>query len=235
MQNQRRMLKTCDLFSPGHTLAWPWLASTTYPWEILSDIASIILAIGSTLDPTAYDHPAEGIWIAKNATIAPTAYIGAPTIVGAEADVRHGAFIRTSALIGEGCVVGNSTELKNVILMDGVQVPHYNYIGDSVLGYKSHMGAGAITSNVKSDKTAIVIQVAPGCDPAEELPLVTGRTKLGAILGDYVEVGCGSVLNPGTVVGQKTNIYPLSSVRGVIPANSIFKKSGSGCEIVAKI
>ncbi len=225
-------LTTLTLFSPDHTRAWPYLSKTTYPWEILSDIPAIILAIGETLDPAAYDHPADGVWIAKSATVAPTAYIGAPAIIGEGTEVRHGAFIRGGALVGDGCVVGNSTELKNVILMDGVQVPHYNYVGDSVLGYKSHMGAGAITSNVKSDKSLVTVRPAPGvaCDMT---PIETGRQKFGAMLGDFVEVGCNSVLNPGTVVGAHTNIYPLSSVRGAVPAHAIFK-SGKGSEIVEK-
>ncbi len=228
-------LKTNELFSPDHSLAWPYLEKTMYPWEILSSIADMIREIGETLDPALYHHPSDGIWIAKSAKIAPTAAIGAPCIIGEDTEVRHGAFIRGSALIGDGCVVGNSTELKNVILFDGVQVPHYNYVGDSVLGYKSHMGAGAITSNVKSDKSLVAIKPAPECTPSCRFPAMeTGRRKVGAILGDLVEVGCGSVLNPGTVIGAYTNIYPLSSVRGAVPSHSIFK-SGKGCEIVGKI
>ncbi len=229
-------LKTCELFAPDHTLAWSYLEKTTYPWEILPTIADIIREIGETLDPALYHHPSEGIWIAKSAKISQTAGIGAPCIIGENAEVRHSAFIRGSALIGEGCVVGNSTELKNVILFDGVQVPHYNYVGDSVLGYKAHMGAGSITSNVKSDRTAVVIKPAAECDPAlvaDLSPIETGRKKVGAMLGDFVEVGCGSVLNPGTVVGAYTNIYPLSSVRGIVPSRTIFK-SGQGSKIVEK-
>ncbi len=227
-------LKTVELFAPGRTLAWPYLEKTVYPWEILPDIARIIGEVGETLDPARYDHPSDGIWIAKTATVAPSAHIGAPCIIGEQTEVRHGAFIRGAALIGDGCVVGNSTELKNVILFDGVQVPHYNYVGDSVLGYKSHMGAGAITSNVKSDKSLVVVKPAAG-SPAEGFaPIETGRKKFGAILGDLVEVGCGSVLNPGTVIGAQTNIYPLSSVRGAVPGHAIFK-SGKGSEIVEKI
>ncbi len=229
-------LKTAELFAPGNTRAWPWLQKTTYPWEILPDIAAIILEIGDQLDPAAYDRPADGVWIARSAKVAPTAYIGAPCIIGEETEVRHGAFIRGAALVGDGCVVGNSTELKNVIIMNGVQVPHYNYVGDSVLGYKSHMGAGSITSNVKSDKSLVTVKPAPGCDDAMAAgiaPIETGRKKFGAMLGDYVEVGCNSVLNPGTVVGPHTNIYPLSSVRGALPAHAIFK-SGKGAEIVPK-
>ncbi len=219
-------LHTSELFEPGHSLAWPYLERTEYPWEILPDISTMIRAIGEGLDPELYDHPAEDIWIARSATIAPTAYIGGPAIIGEGTEVRHGAFIRGSALVGNGCVVGNSTELKNVILSDSVQVPHYNYVGDSVLGYKAHMGAGSITSNVKSDKTLVVIRT-----PAGSIP--TGRKKCGAMLGDHVEVGCNSVLNPGTVVGPHSQIYPLSSVRGAVPAEAIFK-SGRGSEIVIK-
>ncbi len=217
---------TADLFEAGHSRAWPWLEKTTYPWEILSQIGEIIMAIGATLDPAAYDHPADDVWIAKSAKVAPTASINGPVIIGEGTEVRPGAFIRGSALVGDGCVVGNSTELKNVILSDSVQVPHYNYVGDSVLGYKSHMGAGSITSNVKSDKTLVCIKV------GREI-LETGRKKVGAFLGDFVEVGCNSVLNPGTVIGPHASVYPLSSVRGVVPRHAIFK-SGKGSEIVAK-
>ena len=214
--HNRISLRTGDLFDLNHTLARPWLEHTEYPWEILSDIPAIIREIGATLDPDRYDHPAEDIWIAKTAQVAPTAYIAAPAIIGENTEVRHCAFIRGSALIGEGCVVGNSTELKNCILFDGVQVPHYNYVGDSVLGYKSHMGAGAITSNVKSDKGLVTVKPAAGYE------------------GDFGEVGCNSGLNPGTVIGSHSNIYPLSSVRGAVPANAIFK-SGKGSDIVEKM
>ncbi len=224
---------TKDLFAPDHTLAWPYLCEATYPWEMLARIPEIIRAVGATLDFARYDHPAEDVWIARSATVAPTAYIGGCVIIGEDTEIRHGAFIRGAALIGDGCVVGNSTELKNVILSDGVQVPHYNYVGDSILGYKAHMGAGSITSNVKSDKTPVVVKPAPGCPPCDGLPMETGLKKCGAILGDYVEVGCGSVLNPGTVVGPRTGIYPLSSVRGVLPPDCIFK-SGQGSEIVKR-
>ncbi len=229
-------IKTQDLFTPDHTRAWPYLEKTTYPWEILSSIGDIIREIGETLDPELYHRPSDGVWIAKSAKIAPTAAIASPCIIGENTEVRHGAFIRGSALIGDGCVVGNSTELKNVILFDGVQVPHFNYIGDSVLGYKSHTGAGAITSNVKSDRTFVFVKPSPACDPSLAAgfePMETGRKKFGAILGDYVEVGCGSVLNPGTVVGMYTNIYPLTSVRGVVPSRSIVK-SGGEVEIVER-
>ena len=225
-------LRTQELYDLTHTRARPWLEHTEYPWEILPDIATIIREIGQTLDPDAYDHPADGVWIARSATVAPTAYVGAPTIIGERTEVRHGAFIRGSALVGDDCVVGNSTELKNCILFDGVQVPHYNYVGDSVLGYRSHMGAGSITSNVKSDKSLITVKAAVACEEGFE-PISTGRKKFGAMLGDFVEVGCNSVLNPGTVIGPHSNIYPLSSVRGAVPADVIFK-SGRGSEIVKK-
>ena len=225
-------LRTQSLYDLTHTLARPWLEHTEYPWEILSDIPTVIREIGAALDPDRYDCPAEGIWIAKSATVAPTAYIVAPAIIGEDTEVRHGAFIRGAALVGDGCVVGNSTELKNCILFDGVQVPHYNYVGDSVLGYKSHMGAGAITSNVKSDKSSVTVKPAAGYEGDFD-PIPTGRKKLGAMLGDFVEVGCNSVLNPGTVIGPHSNIYPLSSVRGAVPSDAIFK-SGRGSEIVEK-
>lgn len=224
MQEQ---LKITELYEPGHTLAWEYLEKKTYPWEILKDIKDIILEIGKNLDADKYDNPEEGVWIAKSAKVFPSAYIGAPCIIGEDTEVRHGAFIRGSALVGNGCVVGNSVELKNVIIFDNVQVPHYNYVGDSVLGYKSHMGAGSITSNVKSDKTLVVIK------PRQLDKIETGIKKVGAMLGDYVEVGCNSVLNPGTVIGQHSNVYPTSCVRGVVPANSIYK-SGMGDEIVQK-
>ena len=232
MPNQKISLRTGVLFDLTHTLARPWLEHTEYPWEILSEIPTIIREIGATLDPDRYDHPAADVWIAKTATVAPTAYIGAPAIIGENTEVRHCAFIRGSALVGNDCVVGNSTELKNCILFDGVQVPHYNYVGDSVLGYKSHMGAGAITSNVKSDKSPVTVRPVTGFE-GDFAPIPTGRKKLGAMLGDFVEVGCNSVLNPGTIIGPHSNVYPLSSVRGAVPANSIFK-SGKGSEIVGK-
>ena len=226
------MLRTRELYDLTHTRARSWLEETEYPWEILGEISTIIRAIGEGLDPDLYDHPTEDVWIAKSAKVAPTAYIGAPAIIGEGTEVRHGAFIRGSALVGDGCVVGNSTELKNCILFDGVQVPHYNYVGDSVLGYKSHMGAGSITSNVKSDKTPVTVKPAIGYEGVFA-PIHTGKKKFGAMLGDFVEVGCNSVLNPGTVIGSHSNVYPLSSVRGAVPANAIFK-SGRGCEIVEK-
>ena len=221
---QNHILTTQELFAPGHTRAWAHLSGYEYPWEILAEIKDIIREVGATLPPDEYDHPAEDIWIARSARIAPTAYIGAPAIIGADTEVRHGAFIRGAALVGDGCVVGNSVELKNCILFDGVQVPHYNYVGDSILGYKAHMGAGSITSNVKSDKKLVKVHTPEG-------DIETGIKKFGAMIGDNVEVGCGSVLNPGTVIGRQSNIYPLSSVRGVVPAHSIYKKQG---EVVKK-
>ncbi len=214
-----------DLFDLNETIAAGIFDSLTYPWEALGLIKDFIPKLGATLNPDEYDHPAEDVWIAKDATVAPSAYINGPCIIGKGAEVRHCAFIRGSAIVGENAVVGNSTELKNVILFNRVQVPHYNYVGDSILGYRSHMGAGSITSNVKSDKTLVSIK----CD--DEV-IETGLKKMGAILGDNVEVGCGSVLNPGTIIGRNTNIYPLSSVRGAVPADSIYKTRS---EIAAKI
>lgn len=208
-----------ELFAPNDSLGYALLKSVTYPFEALCRISDYIKEIGPTLDPEIYESKGENIWIAKSAKVAPTASITGPCIIGQRTEVRHCAFIRGSALVGNDCVVGNSTELKNVILIDTVQVPHYNYVGDSVLGSHSHMGAGSITSNVKSDKTLVVIKSSDG-------KLETGLKKMGAVLGDYVEVGCGSVLNPGTVIGKNSNVYPLSSVRGVIPENSIYKKAG---------
>ncbi len=217
-------LKTANLFDLTHTAAAPLLANTTYPWEALKEIGAFILELGGTLNPDEYDHPSETVWIHKTAKVFPSAYIGENVIIGANTEVRHCAFIRGNALVGENAVVGNSTELKNVILFDNVQVPHYNYVGDSVLGYKSHMGAGSITSNVKSDKTLVCIATAEG-------KIETGLKKMGAVLGDNVEIGCGSVLNPGTVIGKQSNVYPLSAVRGFVPQNSIYKKQG---EVVEK-
>ena len=208
-----------ELYSLEHTLAADYLRRFTYPWEALAGIKDEIIRLGGTLDKTQYNEVAPKVWVHVTATVAPTAYLGAPCIIGAETEVRHGAFVRGNALVGEGCVVGNSVELKNVILFDGVQVPHYNYVGDSILGWKSHMGAGSITSNVKSDKTLVTVRNA---DEAIE----TGLKKMGAMLGDLVEVGCNSVLNPGTVIGRESNIYPLSCVRGVVPEKSIWKTGG---------
>ncbi|MEI3355892.1 MAG: UDP-N-acetylglucosamine pyrophosphorylase [Clostridia bacterium] len=216
--------KIKNLYNLEETIAKELLESVEYPWEALPKIEEFILKIGEKLDKEKYEQKGENIWIAKSAKIAPTAYINGPAIIGENAEVRHCAFIRGKAIVGEGAVVGNSTELKNVILFNKVQVPHYNYVGDSILGYKSHMGAGSITSNVKSDKKLVIVK--NGKETIE-----TGLKKFGAMLGDNVEVGCGSVLNPGTVIGSNTNIYPLSSVRGVIPKSSIYKNKN---EIVEK-
>lgn len=212
-------VKITDLYSLEHTLAADYLRGFTYPWEALKGISDLIVSLGNSLNPDEYDNPAENVWVHKTAKVFPSAYLGAPCIIGANTEVRHCAFIRGSALVGENCVVGNSVELKNVIIFDNVQTPHYNYVGDSILGYKSHMGAGSITSNVKSDKTNVVIKSA-------DEQLETGIKKIGAMLGDCVEVGCNSVLNPGTVIGKNSNIYPTSCVRGVVPANSIYKTGG---------
>ena len=205
-----------ELFDLDKTIAAELFRDKTYPWEALAGISDFILRLGETLSPEEFDHPAEGVWIARDAKIFPSAYIGSPCIIDREAEVRHCAFIRGSAIVGKGAVVGNSTELKNVVLFDKVQVPHYNYVGDSILGYRAHMGAGSITSNVKSDKTLVVVK-------SGDVAVETGRKKVGAMLGDRVEVGCNSVLNPGTVIGRDSQVYPVSCVRGVIPANSIYK------------
>ena len=218
------MLKISDLFDLNDTIAAPLFEGKTYPWEVLGEISDFIRALGPTLPAEEYDHPSEDVWIAKDAKVFPSAYIGAPCIIDHEAEIRHCAFIRGSAIVGKKAVVGNSVELKNVVLFNNVQTPHYNYVGDSVLGSHSHMGAGSITSNVKSDKTLVVMK-----DGDERME--TGRKKIGAILGDYVEVGCNSVLNPGTVIGPHSNIYPTSSVRGTVPANHIFKNEN---EIIPK-
>jgi NDP-sugar pyrophosphorylase family protein len=212
-------LRICELLDLSHTLAGDYLKQFEYPWQALDGVKDLILSLGAKLPAEEYDQPVPNVWVHKTASVAPTAYLGAPCIIGPGTEVRHCAFIRGSALVGENCVVGNSVELKNVILFDNVQTPHYNYVGDSILGYKSHMGAGSITSNVKSDKTLVVVK------NGEEL-IETGRKKFGAILGDFVEVGCNSVLNPGTVIGRHTSIYPTSSVRGVVPAGSIYKSQG---------
>ncbi len=211
------MITISALYDLSHTLAKEYLQGFTYPWEALAGIGDMILALGQTL-PQEYAQTAPQVWVHNTAKVAPTASITGPCIIGPDTEVRHCAFVRGNALVGAGCVVGNSVELKNVILFDSVQVPHYNYVGDSILGYKSHMGAGSITSNVKSDKTPVVIHSQPSCP--------TNRKKVGALLGDFVEVGCNSVLNPGTVVGRNSSIYPLSCVRGVVPANSIYKTGG---------
>ena len=211
------MYTVCDLYDLSHSLAGAYLQEYTYPWEALGGIKALIIALGENLGEE-YTQVAPQVWVHKTATVAPTAFLGAPCIIGANTEVRHCAFVRGSALVGENCVVGNSVELKNVILFDNVQVPHYNYVGDSILGYKAHMGAGSITSNVKSDKSLVVIHTEPA--------IPTGIKKVGAMLGDFVEVGCNSVLNPGTVIGRNANVYPLSCVRGVIPENSIYKTGG---------
>lgn len=216
--------KISNLYNLDETIAKKIFNGCEYPWEVLPKIKNFIIELGQTLSSEEYNKIGENIWIAKSATVAPTAYINGPTIIGKDAEIRHCAFIRGNAIVGEGCVVGNSTELKNVILFNKVQVPHYNYVGDSILGYRSHMGAGSITSNVKSDKKLVVVK-----DGTEKIE--TGLKKFGSMLGDNVEVGCGSVLNPGTVIGKNSNIYPLSSVRGVVTENSIYKKQG---EIVNK-
>lgn len=212
------MLEIKDLFDLTHTIAGDYLAGFTYPWEALAGIKELILELGPKLGDE-YEEVQPEVWVHKTANVFPSAYIGSPCIVGANTEVRHCAFVRGSAIIGENCVVGNSVELKNVILFDNVQTPHYNYVGDSILGYKSHMGAGSITSNVKSDKSLVVIK--NGDEVVE-----TGRKKVGAMLGDLVEVGCNSVMNPGTVIGRNSNVYPVSSVRGVVPADSIVKTGG---------
>lgn len=215
-------MKTMELYDLSHSLAGEYLAQFEYPWQALAGIKNLILTLGKTLGEE-YTEVSPEVWVHSTAKVAPTAYIGAPCIIGANSEVRHCAFIRGSALVGENCVVGNSVELKNVIIFDNVQVPHYNYVGDSILGYRSHMGAGSVTSNVKSDKTLVVIKRAD-----EQIP--TGIKKVGAMLGDFVEVGCNSVLNPGTVIGRNSNVYPTSCVRGVIPANSIWKNNGTVVE-----
>ena len=212
------MLTTLQLYDLTHSLAGSYLAGFEYPWQALKGIKDLILNLGPTLDES-YEEVSPTVWVHKTATIAPSAFLGAPCIIGAGTEVRHCAYIRGSALVGENCVVGNSVELKNVILFDNVQVPHYNYVGDSILGYKSHMGAGAVTSNVKSDKTLVTVK--NGDEKIE-----TGLKKFGAMLGDYVEVGCNSVLNPGTVIGRNSNVYPTSCVRGMVPEQCIWKNTG---------
>ena len=213
------MYTIADLYDLNYTMASDYLQQFTYPWEALKGIKDMIIALGETLPADEYDQPAPQVWVHKTAIVAPTAFLGAPCIIGADTEVRHCAFVRGSALVGKGCVVGNSVELKNVILFDNVQVPHYNYVGDSILGHRSHMGAGSLTSNVKSDKTLVTVRMG-------EEAIETGLKKMGAMLGDYVEVGCNSVLNPGTIVGKNSNIYPLSCVRGTVPEKSIWKTGG---------
>ena len=218
------MLKTCDLYDLRHSLAGEYLSGFEYPWQALKGIKNLILSLGPALGED-YREISPTVWVHQTATVFPSAYLGAPCIIGPGAEIRHCAFIRGSALVGENCVVGNSVELKNVILFDGVQVPHYNYVGDSILGHKAHMGAGSVTSNVKSDKTLVVVKNG-------EEKVETGLKKFGAMLGDFVEVGCNSVLNPGTVIGRHSTVYPTSCVRGMIDAGCIWKNDGT---VVKKI
>lgn len=224
LRKEMLMIKTMELYDMSHTLADGYLKEFEYPWQALAGIKALILELGPKLGDE-FTQAAPEVWVHKTAKVAPTAYLGSPCIIGANTEVRHCAFIRGSVLVGENCVVGNSVELKNVILFDNVQVPHYNYVGDSILGYKAHMGAGSLTSNVKSDKTLVVVKNG-------EERIETGLKKFGAMVGDFVEVGCNSVLNPGTVVGRYSNIYPLSCVRGTVPENSIYKTGG---KIVKKV
>jgi len=212
------MLKTCDLYDLSHSLAGNYLSGFEYPWQALQGIKDLILSLGPQLGGE-YNEISPSVWVHKTAVIAPTAYLGPPCIIGAGTEVRHCAFIRESALVGSNCVVGNSVEIKNAIVFDNVQIPHFNYVGDSILGYKSHMGAGSVTSNVKSDSSLVTVKDG-------DTRIETGLKKFGAMLGDFVEVGCNSVLNPGTVVGRHSNIYPTSCVRGLVPANSIWKTGG---------
>ncbi len=219
-----RMLTIQEMYDLNETLASDLFEGVTYPWEVLPKIKEFIIKLGETLDTEKFEKRGEDIWVAKSAKVAPTACLNGPLIVDEDAEIRHCAFVRGSAIVGKGAVVGNSTELKNVVLFNKVQVPHYNYVGDSILGFKAHMGAGSITSNVKSDKTLVVIK-------ATDEKIETGLKKVGAMLGDKVEVGCNSVLNPGTVIGRNSNVYPTSCVRGVVPEGSIFKNNG---EIITK-
>lgn len=214
-----KALTVQELYTLEETIAAPLFDGVAYPWEVLPRISAFIVELGASLSPEEYERRGENIWIARSAKVAPTAFINGPAIIGKDAEIRHCAFIRGNAIVGEGAVVGNSTELKNVILFNKVQVPHYNYVGDSILGYKSHMGASSLTSNVKSDKTLVNVH-------GEDGDIETGLKKFGAAVADFVEVGCGSVLNPGTIVGSHSNIYPLSSVRGCINSHSIYKKEG---------
>ena len=223
MKNEKLFAK--NLFDYSKSIARPLLETVEFPWEALPKIKDFIIELGKTLDPEIYEHRGENIWVAKSATVYPSAYLGGPLIICEDAEIRHCAFIRGSAIVGKGAVVGNSTELKNSILFDGVQVPHYNYIGDSILGYKAHTGAGTITSNLKSDKSLVTVMV-------KDEKIDTGVKKFGAMLGDYVEVGCNSVLNPGSVIGRNTSIYPLSFVRGYVSANRIYKRLG---EVAKKV
>ncbi|MBE5866684.1 MAG: UDP-N-acetylglucosamine pyrophosphorylase [Lachnospiraceae bacterium] len=228
MENQVKSITINELYSLDETIAAKLFDGVNYPWEVLPKIHDFILELGATLPADKFDKIGEDIWVAKSAKVAPTACLNGPLIVDEEAEVRHCAFVRGNAIVGKKSVVGNSTELKNVVLFNNVQVPHYNYVGDSVLGFKSHMGAGSITSNVKSDKTLVVVK---GSENGESFAIETGLKKMGAMLGDCVEVGCNSVLNPGTIIGKDSNVYPTSCVRGVIPAGHIFK---DGSNVVAK-
>ncbi|MCQ2411850.1 MAG: hypothetical protein MJ057_02740 [Sphaerochaetaceae bacterium] len=211
-------IRTQDLYDFEHSIAGDYLKQFEYPWQALSGIKALIVELGNKLDKSEYDQISENVWVHKSATVFPSAYIGGPCIIGPETEVRHCAFIRGSAIIGRHCVIGNSVELKNVIIFDDCQVPHYNYVGDSILGYHAHMGAGSITSNIKADKKNIVIHA--------DQDIETGLRKIGAMLGDYADIGCNSVLNPGVVIGRKTNVYPASCVRNVVPENSIYKTGG---------
>lgn len=217
-----KLLRSTNLLDFDRTIAKPLFEKFDYPWQVLDELSDFIKELGKSLDPDIYEKRGENIWVAKSASVAPSAYLGGPLIICENAEIRHCAFIRGNAIIGKGAVVGNSTEIKGSVLFDGVQAPHYNYVGDSILGYKSHMGAGSITSNLKSDKSTVTVLI-----NGERIN--TERKKLGAILGDNVEVGCNSVLNPGTVVGRSTNIYPLSPVRGYVPQNSIYKDKDNIC------
>lgn len=223
--NTRSELTIEALYDLSHTEAKEWMEKYTYPWEVLPHIGALILQLGETLSKEEYTEVKEHVWVHKTAVVFDSAYLAGPAIIGPETEVRQCAFVRGNALVGKGCVIGNSTELKNVIIFDNVQVPHYNYVGDSILGYKSHMGAGSITSNVKSDKTLVHVKgICP--QTGDGFDIETGLKKFGAMLGDYVEVGCNSVLNPGTVIGSHSNVYPLSPVRGFVPAESIYKTGG---------
>lgn len=212
------MYTISDLFDLEHTEAKAYLSQFTYPWEALKGIRELIIRLGEKLDDE-YQQISPQVWVHRTAKVAPTAFLGAPCIIGPETEVRHCAFIRESALVGAGCVVGNSAELKNVILFDGVETPHFNYVGDSILGYKAHMGAGSITSNVKGDKSPVTVRMG-------EEAIATGLKKMGAMLGDFAEIGCNAVLNPGAIVGRNAQVYPLTSVRGTVPSNSILKQNG---------
>ena len=216
-------IRICDRFDLDHTIAKDYLKGFEYPWQALSGIKQMIIDIGRTLDRNEYDEVSDCVWVHKSSKVFPSAYLGSPCIIGPETEVRHGAFVRGSALVGAGCVIGNSVELKNVIIFDKCEVPHYNYVGDSILGFHAHMGAGSITSNIKADRKNIVIHADEGIE--------TGLRKIGAMLGDWADIGCNSVLNPGSVIGRHTNVYPTSCVRGIVPENSIYKTGGV---IVAK-